>query len=416
MNYYNEFDPKAAAWLRELIAQKLIPVGHVDERSITDVSPNDLRGFIQCHFFAGIGGWPLALRLARWPDKRPVGTGSCPCQPFSGAGKGLAESDPRHLWPVLFNLIRDCHELGQSWTSTIFGEQVASKLGRQWLAGVRADLETLAYAVGAADLCAAGIGAPHIRQRLYWVADHGRRRCEVEIQQSRDCVETVNERRKAVFPRTGRSTRGLDDSRGLGRGAIGHDDRKHDWQLVDAAGDACGLADAEHDARPSEQRDQSRQRSTPGQKDAPECGAAGGLGNAQGDDERRDTDRAHGEGQPVGGSGGNGAVGMGHAFQSRLEGHAGNGDGGNKSGRLDTLSAGSTAEAGGAGYWDAFEIVHCLDGKARRIEPGTFPLAHGVSGRVGLLRGYGNAIVPQVAAEFIKAASESIEETVTRLD
>ena len=76
--YYNENDPFVAAWLRELIADGLIAKGEVDERSITDVRPGDLAGYDQCHFFAGIGGWSLALRLAGWPDDRPVGTGSCP--------------------------------------------------------------------------------------------------------------------------------------------------------------------------------------------------------------------------------------------------------------------------------------------------------------------------------------------------
>ena len=79
MNYYNEYDPKAAAWLRELIAAKLIPAGVVDERSITEISPHDLSDYTQCHFFAGIGGWSLALELAGWPASRPVWTGSCPC-------------------------------------------------------------------------------------------------------------------------------------------------------------------------------------------------------------------------------------------------------------------------------------------------------------------------------------------------
>ena len=45
--------------------------------------------------------------------------------------------------------------------------------------------------------------------------------------------------------------------------------------------------------------------------------------------------------------------------------------------------------------------------KARRIESGTFPLAHGVSGRVGLLRGYGNAIVPELAEIFVRAYLET---------
>lgn len=84
--YYNEIDPFAAAWLRRLIARGLIAPGDVDTRSITDVRADDLVSYVQCHFFAGIGGWSLALRLAGWPDDRPVWTGSCPCQPFSGAG------------------------------------------------------------------------------------------------------------------------------------------------------------------------------------------------------------------------------------------------------------------------------------------------------------------------------------------
>ena len=161
--YYNENDPKAAGWLRELMKAGLIPEGEVDERSITDISPRELEGFKQCHFFAGIGGWAYALRLAGWPDEREVWTGSCPCQPFSVAGKGGGTDDERHLWPAFRWLI------AQRRPATVFGEQVASADGREWLSGVRADLEAMGYRVGAADLCAAGVGSPHIRQRLWWV-------------------------------------------------------------------------------------------------------------------------------------------------------------------------------------------------------------------------------------------------------
>ena len=162
--YYNEIDADLCRWLRNLIAAGLIPRGDVDERSITDVKPTDLDGYDQCHFFCGVAGWPLALQLAGWPDGRPVWTGSCPCQPFSAAGKRRAGDDPRHLWPAWLRIVAECRP------PVLFGEQVASGLGREWLAGVRADLEALGYAVGAADLCAAGVGAPHVRQRLYWLA------------------------------------------------------------------------------------------------------------------------------------------------------------------------------------------------------------------------------------------------------
>ncbi len=151
--YYNEFDPSAAAWLRELIARGLIADGDVDERSIVDVQADDLVGYIQCHFFAGIAGWSYALRLAGWPDDRPVWTGSCPCQPFSNAGKRKGTDDERHLWPEFARLI------GHAKPEYVFGEQVASAAGRDWLSAVRIDLEALGYAVGAADLCAAGVGA-----------------------------------------------------------------------------------------------------------------------------------------------------------------------------------------------------------------------------------------------------------------
>ncbi|EPL3925714.1 DNA cytosine methyltransferase [Morganella morganii] len=163
--YYNENDPFAAQWLRNLIAAGHIAPGVVDERSIEDVTPDDLRGFTQCHFFAGVGVWSLALRRAGWPDDKPVWTGSCPCQPFSAAGKGNGFADERHLWPAFFHLISECKP------GVIFGEQVASKDGLGWLDLVQTDLETENYAVGAVDLCAAGFGAPHIRQRLFWVAD-----------------------------------------------------------------------------------------------------------------------------------------------------------------------------------------------------------------------------------------------------
>lgn len=160
--YYNEIDPFAAQWLRNLMAAGHIAKGEVDERSITEVQYEDLHNFDQCHFFAGIGVWSYALRQSGWPDDKPIWTGSCPCQPFSNAGSQKRFDDERHLWPVWFDLIRQCRP------AIILGEQVASAL--DWLDLVSADLEDANYAFGAADLCAAGFGGAHTRQRIYWVA------------------------------------------------------------------------------------------------------------------------------------------------------------------------------------------------------------------------------------------------------
>jgi len=170
--YYNEIDPAAAQWLRNLIEAGHIAPGYVDERSIEDVFPSDLRGFTQCHFFAGIGVWSHALRQSGWSDDGPVWTGSCPCQPFSTAGKGAGFDDERHLWPAFHHLIKECKP------SIVFGEQVASKDTEPWLDLVQTDLEALDYAFGAVPFPSAGVSAPHIRERLYWVADTNNTRLE----------------------------------------------------------------------------------------------------------------------------------------------------------------------------------------------------------------------------------------------
>ena len=162
--YYNENDPMAARWLDNLIAAGEIAAGVVDDRSIANVQAEEIGQVDQVHLFAGVGGWPLALRLAGWPDEIGVWTCSCPCQPFSSAGRRRGTDDARHLWPQAFRLIRLCRP------GVVLGEQVASADGLQWFDGVSADLESEGYAVGAVDLCAAGLAAPHIRQRLYWVA------------------------------------------------------------------------------------------------------------------------------------------------------------------------------------------------------------------------------------------------------
>jgi len=135
----------------------------VDERDIRDIRPEELHPYDQCHFFAGIGVWSHALRGAGWADDQPVWTGSCPCQPFSAAGAGAGFADERHLWPHFHWLIAQCRP------PVVLGEQVASKDGLGWLDLVQADMEGSGYTFGANDLCAAGIGAPHIRQRLWFV-------------------------------------------------------------------------------------------------------------------------------------------------------------------------------------------------------------------------------------------------------
>jgi DNA (cytosine-5)-methyltransferase 1 len=242
MVYYNEIDPYAAQWLRNLISAGHIAKGDVDERSIKDVKPDDLRGYTQCHFFAGIGVWSYALRLAGWPDDRPVWTGSCPCQPFSAAGKQQGVKDERHLWPVWFNLIRECRP------DVVFGEQVEAAVRHGWLDLVQADLEGIDYACGAVGLPAGGVGAPHIRQRLWFVADAESPRWGVR--HAHDQRATDGEKHT---PRNYCKTDRLDNTddeglEGLGRGHQAPSGRFGALRSVAEAGESRGLADPSHGA------------------------------------------------------------------------------------------------------------------------------------------------------------------------
>lgn len=280
--FYNENDPKAARWLRNLIDGGEIAHGAVDPRSIRDIAARDVAGATQAHFFAGIGGWSHALRLAGWPDDVAVWTGSCPCQPFSAAGKRKGEADDRHLWPDFRRLIDECRP------PIVFGEQVASRDGRDWLSRVRSDLEEMGYAVGCADLCAASVGAPHIRQRLYFGA------IRLADPDGRTCHEGGANRREG-----------------------------------DSRGHAQSWARSESGCRPVRPADPD------------------GARLAGPESVRRDAERD--------------------------------------------------------GFWGEAERLACKDGKSRRVKPGVRLLVDGLPRTVApILRGFGNALVPQVAYEFIK--------------
>lgn len=360
--YYNEIDPFAAAWLRELIKAGLIAPGEVDERSIEDVAPVDLVGYTQCHFFAGIGGWSRALRLAGWPDDRPAWTGSCPCQPFSAAGKRGGFADERHLWPAWFWLI------GERRPDVVFGEQVASADGRAWLDAVLSDLEGADYTVGAADLCAAGVGAPHRRQRLWFVADAERGGSGPEWKRS-GVHGICGERQDDSMPPT---ESGLHGS----VAESGRDGRRSRWaKQPGQVGGATFDPTSRHGILAHPQRDDRR-------ADEPGRG-----------EDRRAAD------------GGSGAVGeLADLHGERCDGQSVRLCGG-RSRQAGVETAGSSPTNG---FWANAEWLPCRDGKARPTQPGVAPLAHGIPGRVGRLRGYGNAIVPQVAAEFIGAYQEAL--------
>lgn len=194
--YYNEFDPKAAAWLRQLIKNGSITQGEIDERNITEIKPDDIAGFDRVHFFAGIGTWDYCLNQSGWGD-RPIWTASLPCQPFSAAGKGFGKADERHLLPNFLELVRECKP------AAIIGEQVAAAIGHGWLDDLYAEMEACDYAIGSAVIGAHSVGAPHIRQRLYWVANNSSQRYQEQPSIRRISRETNGDESRENFAGSG---------------------------------------------------------------------------------------------------------------------------------------------------------------------------------------------------------------------
>ena len=382
--YYNEIDPYAAQWLRNLIEAGHIAPGDVDTRSIEDVRPADLLGYTQCHFFAGIGIWSAALRAAGWPDSRPVWTGSCPCQPFSTAGKGDGFADERHLWPAWFHLVRVCRP------AAVFGEQVANGDGLTWLDLVHRDLEGEGYTIGAADLCAAGFGAPHIRQRLYFVAHPHRD----ELRGGRGCAG---------------------DDREAGR--AGEEARLRAGADLRDGGEALDMGDTESgrcrecgDAPPARSG-----RHADGADQSCALGNATSLGIWAGPRDPRPGELRGDEPSDAGRSGE-----LVHTERAGLEGHHGN-----EPGRKRADQAGPVAQAGPTGgFWAGCDWIPCRhpsnpgEVEWRPVEPGTFPLVDGAAFRMGsggpfegrsrqgMLHGYGNGIVKPVAEGWIRVAMQ----------
>jgi DNA (cytosine-5)-methyltransferase 1 len=352
---YNEIEPHAAAWIRNLIALGELPDGVVDERSIVDVRGDDLDGCDEVHFFAGIGVWARAVaeaeRASNYRLRRPLATGSCPCQPLSSAGQRKGHVDERHLWPAFHRLITERR------FATVLGEQVAGKDGREWMSAVRHDLEASGYAVGCAVLPAGGYGAPHIRYRMFFVADA--------------------------------------DGWGQPEVGQGHEAPRGGWAIEPARPGAGGAVRGVDDATGA--RQPSPRSGEPGQSESrerlPSMGCAdSGLADA-----------CRVECEPVEGNGGIRGADDGARTASE------------RSGPYRSPMRPSPVN----GFWRASDWLFCRDNKWRPIEPGTFPLVDGSAfrlgsggpyegkSRAGMLRGYGNAIVLPVAQTFVECALEA---------
>lgn len=265
-----------------------------------------------------------------WPDDQPVWTGSCPCQPFSVAGVGGGMDDQRHLWPYWFHLIE------QRRPTVVFGEQVEAAIRYGWLDLVQADMEGIGYAFAAAGIPAAGVGAPHARHRLFFVAD-------------------ADDARLEGGSRHGRESCGPES---------GWDAHAGSRAFNNLAGATC-------------QRPSSNEGAKSGILEGPNFPKSSGMPG-----------------------------GMEHAGSFGWNGRQAPAPGHDHERPASQRPQGEHGPGPTNGYWRNADWLRCRDERWRPVEPGTCPLAHGATARVGRLRAYGNAICAPLAAEFVSAYLE----------
>lgn len=256
-----------------------------------------------------------------------------------GLGSGQDASDR------LQNLRAAATEIGAAVAST--RGAIDEKDGGSWINSVQADLEEANYSVGTNDLCGAGVGAPHIRQRLYWVAHLGSEGLE-------------------GFPWDG--------------------DRAPRWPSPPRSAAACSCSGGLADCTCGRPQGGDLGCAYPRTVESPANGKQGGLAD-NGGLGRRVKRRSKKRGEPDG------------------------------CGPVD-----SDGRSPVAGFWRAADWLHCRDAKWRPVEPGSFPMAHELAPnmgcdsslktspyreegpwRKGMIHGYGDGIIAEVAIEFISA-------------
>ena len=468
---YNDIDKGAAAWLSQLGRTGALPRGRIITTSITELELGDVSKADQVHFFAGIGGWAHALELAGYAGLR-CWTGSPPCQPFSVAGQQRGKDDDRHLAPVWLNLVRKCRP------PVLFGEQVADAIRHGWLDDLFNALEECGYACGAAVLPACSVGAPHIRKRLFFgavrLADTGsatskrlpgrffaaeERKYRAGEQHGPVAFRHSNggEVDRVAYPEAQRppygrerSVQSLFGKSGGERSWLAHPDQIQCGRVSDGEGCQFDRTQAGWDEsdRLSEP-DMSVERMAHSEHyghDRPRRPAPIQSRNEpnvwipDGDSAARrmafSTREQHDGSGSVGARWGaehpdsSAAFRLANTDDPRPQGWSGLPE------RADEQPAGpGSMESRSAdpynSFWSGADWLGCRDGKFRPVEPGTQPLAHGLpkgmvrgsiqsleeqpgAARVMRLRGYGNAIVPALAAEFVRSFLASCEEVIPR--
>ena len=307
-------------------------------------------------------------------------TGGFPCQPFSVAGKQKGTSDDRHLWPEMFRIIK---EFTPRW---VVGENVKGITNIQdgmVFETVCTDLEGAGYEVRTFNIPAAGVGAPHRRERIWIVANRKESMVntdDVRLEQHNTAKEETSWwRTSTTFEPTSDVVNTISNDEGRKISRSYEEERR---------------IQEEHRQDDSTSRKSSRTSSVRQTNDGHEdlensrrtLQQGTELGEKNEDEIREGNANQHQRsGSPSESDVANANTRLGNGENEEIQAR----------GKASNFSSSRTG-TNGQSWW--------------LVEPNVGRVAHGISGRVHRLKALGNSIVPQIAQEIGRAIIEAERE------
>ena len=333
----------------------------------------------------------------QFPD---VITGGFPCQPFSVAGKQAGTDDDRHLWPVMFRIIQ---ELTPRW---VIGENVKGLTNIQdgvVFETVCSDLEGAGYEVRAFNIPAAGVGAPHRRERI-WIVAHAKRFNESKpIGRSDETSRGIQEEHR----QNDSSAREFSRTSSIRQTNNGHEDMEDSRRTLQSRTE---LREKNEDEVGEGYANQHQRSGSPSESNVANTYARLSNGTYEEVQSGRQTLDTSSEGtrKDVADTGSKRLEG---SINEKLSASERSQDVADTKSRIRNDNEAVTKH-GGSQAQEVFGDGGSVPGESTwwHTEPNVGRVAHGVPGRVYRLKGLGNSIVPKIAEEIgkaiIKAESE----------
>jgi len=304
-------------------------------------------------------------------------TGGFPCQPFSVAGKQKGTSDDRHLWPEMFRIIKAFKP------RFVIGENVRGIVNIQdgvVFETVCTNLEDEGYEVQPFNIPAAGVGAPHRRERIWFIAvredvantiGNNERR---EISRSYEEERRIQEEHRQNNSTTGKSSRTSE----IRNGDNGYENMENSRRTLRQGSE---LFNTNEDEVGKENANQHQRSSSSSESNVADTDTR--LGNGENEEIQTGRNTSNISSSEMANTNSERLEGLGQSSSQFNETSSSTSRSEERQGQVDQ------------GWWS--------------VEPNVGRVAHGVSGRVHRLKALGNSIVPQIAEEIGKAIIKAAE-------